>query len=936
MNKEPKSLTSTITGWSQHFPEKTAVKSEFPSVSVSYLELEAYTNRIANFLHGKVTGVPHVVILLDKSPGLIASIIGILKCGLVFITINPSLPPARIKIMVETTQAEWIITNEKYTKIVNDTGITGLKILLTDTLAHEPGLGQDYFYLEAGPGNDALTFDPIYNKECYIFFTSGSTGVPKAVLGRQKSLLHFLQWEIKEFNVNEHCRISQFTSPSFDPFLRDVFVPLLAGGTCCIPAQDTLMNMKQLIHWIAENKITLIHTVPSLFKQMLSEIESGDCFTHLENILLAGELLRGQDIAPFIRLFKQRIQLVNFCGPTETTLAKLFYRIQPGDENRSIIPVGKPIEGAEILILDNLMRKCPTGKKGEIYIRTPFRSAGYYNDPALTRQVFLQNPYSHHANDLIYKSGDLGRELPDGNIELLGRIDFQVKIRGFRIEVGEIENRLLTHPGIRDSVVTAVENENGEKYLCAYVVFSPGLQTAATELKKHLAAELPDYMIPSYFVKLEHLPLTATGKIDRTALPAPQPEVDVNYIVPADETEKKLVKIWSEILHKKENQISVEANFFELGGHSLKAAALAAKIHKEFNVNVPLSELFKITTIRELSRYIRRGEKECYLEITPCEKKFFYPLSPAQKRLYLLQAMAENSSAYNIPQMMKITGRLEVEKLRNAFNTLIQRHESLRTSFHMINDEPVQRIRDTVEFEIEYLAADACGVHGQTRPTNGENGNLLKFIKPFDLTQAPLLRVILVRLAEEEDILTVDMHHIISDGISITILIRDFLALYAGKELPEIKLQYKDYAQWLSRENKSKNILTQAEYWRQQFAGEIPLLALPTDFIRPDVQSFAGNRTSFEIDSQTLGTLQALALEAGATLYIVLLALYNIFLAKLSGQEDIVVGSPVAGRNHTDLERIIGIFVNTLAIRNFLLGEKIFSEFLLEVKQKVL
>jgi tyrocidine synthetase-3 len=945
MNKELEFLTPVITEWSRRCPGKTAIKSGEPQVSVSYLELEQHSNRIANFLHGKIVNVPHVIILLDRSPALIASIIGVLKCGLVFVPVDPFLPAGRVKKMLEESRAQWVITASKYYEIFRDilqenengngrTGGSVLKILLMDTGDTEVGPGRHRFYLEEGIESDKLTFPGELAKNCYIYFTSGSTGVPKAVLGRQSSLVHFIRWEIKEFGVDENFKISQFTSPSFDPFLRDIFLPLMAGGTCCIPAYDTLMNMRRLIRWVDDNEITLIHTVPSLFKQLVSEIEDDNCFYRLKYILLAGELLRGRDISSFIRLFKQRTRLVNLYGPTETTMTKLFYRIQPGDENRAVVPVGKPMAGAQVLLLDSLKEKRPMGKKGEIYIRTPFRSAGYYNDPGLTTRVFLKNPYGKHANDLLYKTGDLGRQLADGNIELSGRVDFQVKIRGMRIEVGEIENRLLAHPEIRDTVVTALENESAEKNLCAYVIPAPGKNTSTADLKKYLSNELPDYMIPVYFVQLERFPLTSNGKIDRKALPAPVFDIGADYVAPRDEIERKLVTTWSDVLRVDREKIGIRSNFFQLGGHSLRAAILISRIHKEFHVNVSIREVFNTATIQGLSAYIRGAKKEKYLAPEPVEKKRYYPLSSVQERLYFLQLMEETGTGYNMPRIMTLEGTIAGEKFEDTFSQLIRGHESLRSSFIMVQNQPFQQVLEPgdVEFAIEYEDIDGVcqgqGVRGL------EEDAIKHFIRAFDLSRAPLLRVGLIKMAAEKHLLVVDMHHIIADGTSLGILMKDFMALYEGRELAQLRLHYKDYSQWEKRGR--ENIREQETSWLEEFSGEIPVLDLPLDYVRPKVQSFEGNSLSFELDSLVVRALKELALKQGTTFYMVLLCLYNIFLYKLSQQETIVVGTPSAGRHHADLEQVIGMFVNTLALKNYPCGEKSFRQFLAEVKEKTL
>ncbi|HLP44614.1 MAG TPA: condensation domain-containing protein, partial [Candidatus Kapabacteria bacterium] len=479
---------------------------------------------------------------------------------------------------------------------------------------------------------------------------------------------------------------------------------------------------------------------------------------------------------------------------------------------------------------------------------------------------------------------------------------------------------------IHDVLVTAIEDTNNEKFLCAYMVLAQGQNIPAADLKKYLAAELPEVMIPTYFVSLDRFPLTSSGKIDRRALPGPVIETDQNYTAPGNEIEKKLVKTWSEVLHRDEDKISVLANFFELGGHSLKAAALSAKIHKEFDVNIPLVQFFKMMTIRELAQYIQQSEKDPYLEIERTEKKWYYPLSSAQKRLYFLQLLEETGTGYHINQALQLAGKIDVEKLANTFKTIIQRHESFRTSFIMVDEVPVQRIHDEVPFAIEYLnqATDTFPQHGQTRT----------FIRAFDLAKAPLIRVGLIKTAAEQALLMVDMHHIISDGVSLTLLVKEFLAIYEGRELAPLRLQYKDYASWQIHRQEKLN--KQETYWLNELGGEIPVLDIPLDFERPKIQGFTGSTVSFELDIDDTRALNSLALKQGTTLYMVLLAIYNIFLAKITNCEDIIVGTPTAGRLHSGVEQLIGVFINTLALKNVPYGEKCFHSFLAEVKENSL
>ena len=915
------------------FPSRIAVTSS--TRSLSYIQLENQSNRIANFLHDHINSIPHVITLLDRSPELIAAILGIFKAGMVFVPLNPNFPPNRVKVMIDEVKSNWIITtsklyNEFESVLTSNSQSSSYHILLIDD-PQETGKSSLFSLASLNKYNESsLSFQREFKEECYIYFTSGSTGIPKGVVGRQTSLAHFIQWEIKEFGIDEQVRVSQLTPPTFDPFLRDIFLPLMSGGTSCIPSQDTMMNMRELIQWIDKNEITFIHTIPSLFKALVSQVQDGCCLQSLKYILLAGELLRGRDIYRFIEIFGSRIQLVNIYGPTETTLAKLFYRINPEDANRSIIPVGKPIEGAQVLILDEKLRKCPTGKKGEIYIRTPFRSAGYYNDPDLNEKLFIMNPFGKNPQDIIYKTGDLGSVLPDGYIELSGRADFQVKIRGVRIELAEIENRMLLIDGIQDAAVIAREEEGGDKYLCAYVVLLQGKNLETLDIKKYLSNELPEYMIPQYVVFLEKMPLTPNGKVDRKALPEPQITPVVHYAPPGNETEKVLLEIWLDILGKNPGHISqlresmgVEGNFFDFGGHSLKATVLTSRINKEFDVRIPLAQFFKQPTIRGLAEYIQSASRDKYASIEPAEEREYYPLSSAQERLYILYRFNENNTAYNIANIFPIEGHIDKDALEKTFQQLIARHESLRTSFHIENELPVQRIHKHVDLKIEYVDAS----------------QIRTFVRPFDLSRAPLIRVgLVIKKDENQTLLITDMHHIITDGTSQIILRDEFRKIYSRNELElsPLRLQYKDYAMWLNSPIQQESIKEQEDYWLQMFSGEVPVLSLPTDYPRPDMKSFEGSMTTFSLNSEETRFLKELAKQCDATLFMSLLSVFIILLSKLTRQDDIVVGTPVAARRHADLEKIIGMFVNTLPLRNFPSEEKSIIEFLGEIKTSTL
>ncbi len=604
-------LQDIVTYYAHQWPEKTVI--EYGNRYVSYLELEESANQIANFFKDQSLEKENILILLDRSPELVKSLLGILKCGGVFVPLDTKYPGNRIRVMAMEVQADWIITETKHLdKLSECLADKQMNVLVLDSEMSDPV--DEYpnlkiFHLGKETSKDFSDSEMVANKHCYIYFTSGSTGTPKGVWGRHRSLLHFIQWEIKEFNIDESFRVSQFTSPSFDASLRDIFVPLSVGATICIPKSDEIiLNPFKLSQWIDQNQISLLHMTPSLFKSLMIAVDDSNCFASLKYILMAGEKLRGNDIKKFIEFFSTRIQLVNLYGATETTLIKFFYRIKESDIHKTNIPVGKPMDRTEAIILDHNLKRCRTESIGEVYIRTPFISSGYYNCREMTREVFIKNPFNDNPQDIIYKTGDLGMILPDGNIELVGRIDHQIKIRGMRVETGEIENKLLDYDEIIEACVLAREEADGELYLCAYIVANENI--SVVELRKSLANILPDYMIPTYFVKLDKMPLLTNGKIDFKSLPEPEQGVSLKtpYMAPTNEIEEKLVTIWANVLGV--DQVGINNSFFELGGHSLKAAALAGVINKEFNMEISLREIFKRLTIKSLAEYIRDCRKK--------------------------------------------------------------------------------------------------------------------------------------------------------------------------------------------------------------------------------------------------------------------------------------------------------------------------------------
>jgi amino acid adenylation domain-containing protein len=590
----------------ESFSSRVAI--EYGNKKITYEELGKQSRGIANILtKHRVSKDAHIGVLSFDKYNLILSIIGILKARMVFVPIDPLYPIQRIKGMMEVSDIEILLVDDSIkTEILNSIAdiCRNIKIINIDNELSKIDL--------SSIAEVNIEYKP--EDKIYIYFTSGSTGKPKAILGKNMGLLHFLMWEIRTFNINQDVRVSQFTSQCHDPFLRDIFIPILVGGTACIPQhKEEILSSVSLTNWVENSKVNLIHCTPSLFRILNGSALSSDNFKQLQYVLLAGERVLPGELANWYRIFGSRIQLVNMYGPSETTLAKVFYLIAQSDVNRNSIPIGKPIDGCEVFIVDKVLKSCSQGEMGEILIHTPYRTLGYYGDVEMTAQKFIPNLFSDDKNDLVYKTGDLGRLLNDGNIEFLGRMDRQIKIRGFRVELQEIENEILKYPGIHECVVDAREmssnlNDNqkySDMYLAAYYTAVNVLPEAG--LREHLERKLPDYMIPAYFVHMDKIPLTPNGKIDYKILPNPKKVAIINYVAPRDYIEKELEKIWCEILGV--DKVGIDRDFLKIGGNSLNVMTLIAKVYRQFDVEIPIREIFYKPTVEGVAGYIKKHSK---------------------------------------------------------------------------------------------------------------------------------------------------------------------------------------------------------------------------------------------------------------------------------------------------------------------------------------
>ncbi|WP_281819884.1 non-ribosomal peptide synthetase, partial [Vallitalea longa] len=880
--------------------ERTALIYE--DQDMTYEELNRRANQLARKLRGYgVTKDSIVGLMVERSFEMIVGIMGILKAGGAYLPIDPEYPQNRIEYMLGNSETRILLTQSWIREKVKYQH----KIIELDN--EELYEGDSSNPVNINEGRDLA----------YVIYTSGSTGKPKGVMIEHCNLNNIVTIMQDKYPVKEDGAYLLKTNFTFDVSIVEIFGWILSKGRLVILKQGDEKDINRIINAVNVHKVTHINFVPSMLNVLVNHLDEVNkrSLKHLEYVMVAGEAFSVKLAKEISIILDTNIE--NIYGPTEATVYSTGYSIKDVHKLESV-PIGKALDNVKIHIIDKNLRLKPIGIVGELCISGAGVARGYLNNEQLTRERFIPNPYV--SGEIMYKTGDLARWLPDGNIEFCGRADHQVKIRGYRIELGEIESQLLSDKRIEEAVVVSKGETDVDKYLCAYVTTTE--EISDNTIKEYLRIVLPNYMIPSVIIRLESMPLTVNGKIDKKALPTPNVEGSKNgeYEGPRNQTEEKLTKLWEDVLGVK--KISINDNFFELGGHSLRATVLASKIHKKFSVNIPLSQIFNSPNIKELSEYIVKNEKEVYKSIEIAEKKDNYQLSSAQKRLYTLQQLEVGTTSYNIPNIVEIEGTIEEERLQNAYKKLLTRHETLRTSFIIVNDEPVQMIHDKVEAWVEVIEVEEKDIQETIKA----------LIKPFELNKAPLIRVILIKVAHGKNLLMYDIHHIISDGISMKILVEEFMKFYSGKELPQLTRQYKDYSEWQNKLIETKEFEKEKIYWLNMFKESIPVLNMPSDYVRPEVNKYDGRDIEVELNIDVVKRLKKLSENTGTTMYMILMAAFNVLLSKYSNQEDIVVGTPIAGRAHIDLEGIIGMFVNTLAMRNKPEGEKTFLEFLGEVK----
>jgi amino acid adenylation domain-containing protein len=867
----------------------------FEEQQLTYQLLNEQANQLAHYLlalknQASLPDNPLMAIAVERSIEMVIGLLGILKAGGAYVPIDPSYPVARIQYMLEDSQAPVLLTQTHLQAQLPVLAHDCVRVCLDDReFANQP------------------TVNPTFKRQAedlaYVIYTSGSTGMPKGVMVEHQSLVNLTDWHVNAFSIQSTDKATLLANNAFDASVWELW-PYLIKGACVIPAQLDLLLQKGLWQWFNDKDIS-ISFLPTPIIDNYS-LTSTPTMTHLRYLLTGGDKLRHcPNTLP--------CPLVNNYGPTENTVVTSSAVVKP-DELPSI---GAPIANTRLYILDTQLSPLPPGIPGELCIAGYGLARGYLNRPELTAEKFI-NVKIFGKTERLYKTGDLARWLPDGNLEYLGRIDHQIKLRGFRIELGEIEAVLTQHEAVKEAVVILYEAQENKR-LVAYLATDLAAHELGTAVKDWLKARLPDYMVPSQFMVLDFVPLTPNGKIDRNALPEPSIETTTGtqLITP---TQELLASLWASVLKLK--AIHRDDNFFELGGHSLLATQLIARIRDAFEVELPVRAVFEAPKLSQLASQIEETTRDIQLppiSAQPASSKKV--LSFAQQRLWFLNQFEDQSSAtYNMPVALRLLGDLKVTALQQSLSFILERHQSLTTAFPTTSGQAQVQMLDLENLEVLKIQDLTLMTH-QEQPLEVQNRVFQNAIEPFDLSQGPLFKARLLLLSSRESVLLLNMHHIISDGWSIGVFIREWQHAYTAfaqeeqPSLPPLSIQYSDYAAWQRSLLTGRVLQQQVNYWREQLAGVPELLELPTDKPRPAQQSYQGAHYAQRLSPTLSQAVKSLSREQGVTLFMTLLTTFEILLSRYARQTDVCVGSPIANRTHRQTENLIGFFVNTLVLR---------------------
>jgi amino acid adenylation domain-containing protein len=929
----PRLLHAPFEAQAARTPDAVAIVSE--GVTFTYAELDRRASHLARHLRARGVGPDVLVgVCVERSPEMAWALLGILKAGGAYLPLDPAAPRERLALMLDDARPRLVVTAQPWRAAL-------------------PAPEEEVVYLDAvpevsdAPEGGGAHAEPTPDHLAYVIYTSGSTGRPKGVMVSHRSICNRLLWMQQAYPLDGSDTLLQKTVYGFDASVWELFVPLLAGARLVLARPGGQQDPAYLVEAVVEHQVTVLQLVPSMFGVWLKEEGAAGCRS-LRRVFCGGEALPLAAAAEFHRMFSA--ELVNLYGPTEASIDATAWRVSPEEAAaggvRAIAPIGRAIANMRVYILDRSLNPVPHGVGGELHIAGVGLARGYLGRPALTAERFIPDPFSSEPGGRLYHTGDVARYRADGAVEFLGRSDDQVKLRGYRIEVGEIEAALRHHEGVVEAAVALREDVPGDQRLVAYVVArrvgEAAPELSAGELQQRLRRVLPEYMLPSTFVMLDALPSLPNGKVDRRALPAPdltRDARDAQGTQPRTPFEESLAGIWADVLGVE--RVGSHDNFFELGGHSLLATQVVSRVRKALHAEVTLRGFFESPTVAGLATRVEAERKAAGKAGAPPleragQRDEGFPLSFSQQRLWFIDQLAPGNAVYNIPMSFRLSGELNVRALERTLAEIIRRHEVLRTTFEARDGRPVQLVASAADFTLPLVELSELAPEERERRARelaSEDAQA-----PFDLARGPLLRAALLRLAPREHVFLCTLHHIVSDAWSVGILVKEVAALYEAfaanrpSPLPELPIQYADFAVWQRRWLSGETLERHLEYWRRKLGGVPPVLRLEGGGTGPGAADFRGAARGFTLPGELSTALRALSRREGGTLFMTLLAAFAALLQRRSGQEDIVVGTDVANRNRVETEPLVGFFVNQLVLRADLSGDPTFRELLARVR----
>ncbi|MFC1712466.1 amino acid adenylation domain-containing protein [Candidatus Poribacteria bacterium] len=927
---QDKCIHQLIEAQAEQVPDDVAVA--FQGEQLTYGELNCRANQLAHHLQALGVGPEVLVgILAERSLGMIVGILGILKAGGAYVPLDPAYPKERLAFIIEDTRTPVLITQEKLLKQLPE---HKSQVICMD---REWGVVS-----QESDENPVGEVNP--NNLAYIMYTSGSTGKPKGIMVTHGNVVGFL-FSYQQVTMDSRRRIGTSVSTfSFDNSVEEIFSPLCFGGAVHLISPEDSTNVEYFANYLVEHQITTTYILPDFVPGVAQHLCSMRDRLHLKCVI-TGLAPKKQHILQNMRDVSDRLRILNAYGPTEVTYGPTAFEFQYATEPDWDVPIGRPLPNYRVYVVDANLQPVPIGVPGELLVGGVGLARGYLNRPELTAEKFIPDPFSEEPGARLYRTGDMVRYLPDGNIDFLGRVDNQVKVRGFRIELGEIEAVLGQHPDIHRTVVLAREDTPGDKRLVAYVVPYQGKTLTINKLRSFLKKKLPAYMVPSFFLLLEALPLAPNGKVDRSSLPAPdrsRPDMEEAYVAPHTNVEKILVQTWSDLLGVE--QVGIHDDFFSLGGHSLLATQAISRLRSTFQLDLSLHNIFETPTANGLARVIERDKpgkpSAQHSPIPIVSRDTVIPLSFSQERVWFIQQLEPTNIAYNTQSTITFSGPLDVMVLEQSFREIVRRHEIFRTTFLVVDGRPAQSIHP--EWEAKVPLMDLQGLPESEREAEALRLTQKEFQKPFDLTRLPLIRWTLLRLSQKEHMLIHVEHHIVHDGWSFNLLIHEVLELYSAfsvdkpSPLPELPIQFADFAHWQRQWMQGEVTEAQLAYWKKRLADCPAELGLPLDHPRPAMQTFRGAAPRIELPLDLCESLRALSRRESVTLFMTMLTAFAALLHRYSGQDDICIGSAIANRRWPETERLIGMILNNVVLRTDLSGDPTFQELLGRVRKVTL